>query len=537
MVRDATRRWMHRAQELQGNYFQSGHARPSDREVRKDNHPLNNKTIMDDADGPAARGRHGQIDFSQYSIEQLRELEPYINLAEFPETRMRLLAALAQKESRAGVAPGLGTAVAGRFSARSGFLGWVQAKLARSPLYGAGFVSVVDDSVLLGGWQRSWLGVPLETQIRRDTKRVRNVVQYGASVRFEMARKYFPAECVDFQADSADQAELLSRWLPGVTTTGFLERWSTVRDFHDRLQAVSRPARVTPVVVALNVSVFAIMAAMTRKLGRFAPQELLDWGANYGALTVNGQWWRLLTAMFEHWSVLHLVLNMWALWNAGNLTERLFGRGTYLLIYLTCGILAGLGSVAWDPSHYSVGASGAIFGVFGAFLAFFLKERRQIPPSTLRRHWLSTAAFVVFNLVTGAMQPAVDNAAHVGGLLSGIALGFILARPLDREARRSFPLAACMGVLGFTAAAILGALWQVKGIGSGLTIPEQFARRHTGYMSGQSQNLQLWNELGQRATAGTMSAAELHERFEREIAPFWETQSTKLKEEGARGSG
>ena len=153
---------------------------------------------------------------------------------------------------------------------------------------------------------------------------------------------------------------------------------------------------------------------------------------------------------------------MWALWNVGSLTERLFGRGTLLFLYVAAGVLASLTSIAWDPSHSSVGASGAIFGVFGAFLAFLSRQRHQIPASIVRKHWISTSAFVLFNLVNGAIQPGIDNAAHVGGLLSGFALGFILARPLDPAIRRQFPMSQSVAAAAFVATVILAATWQVR---------------------------------------------------------------------------
>jgi hypothetical protein len=225
------------------------------------------------------------------------------------------------------------------------------------------------------------------------------------------------------------------------------------------------------------------------------------------------------------------LLNMWALWNIGRLSERLFGHGTLLFLYVASGILASLTSIAWDPSLSSVGASGAIFGVFGSFLAFLSRQRHQIPPTIVRKHWISTAAFVLFNLISGAMQPGIDNAAHVGGLLSGFVLGFILARPLDRDDRKHFPVNQGLAAVAFIATVTLAAIWQLKGIGSELTIPEQYVRGHSAYVSGETQNLQLWNTLAQRAGAGLISDAELGQRFERDILPFWQAQKDQLRKE------
>src|SRR5262249_35096391 len=155
------------------------------------------------------------------------------------------------------------------------------------------------------------------------------------------------------------------------------------------------------------------------KLGGFDPQEYANWGANIGPMTLGGQWGRLLTATFVHANLAHVLLNMWALWNIGRLTERLFGRWLLLLVYCASGALASLASVIWNPTVASIGASGAIFGLFGAFFAFLAKPDTLVPGSVIRTHWLSTAVFVIYSLFNGFLSEGIDNAAHVGGLLAG----------------------------------------------------------------------------------------------------------------------
>jgi len=475
--------------------------------------------------------RDGLIDFAAYSIEQLRELQYSIDPEVFPENFKRLVAALKRKEEPVAQPPPQSDAVVGRFTSHDGLLGWFEAKFGRSPVYGIGSIEVGESEIILTGWQRTWLGVPVETQVTREVDDVRNVVQDNTCIRFEIKRKYRPAARILFQPGSSEHVSRLLDNFPKFQTVGFFERWSSIRDFNQKLRAVSGRPSVTPTIVGLNVAVFASMAVATRKLGQFTPQELLNWGANFGPLTVNGQWWRLFTALFVHSNLLHLLVNMWALWNVGRLSERLFGRGTLLFLYVFAGVLASLTSIAWDPSQSSVGASGAIFGLFGAFLAFLSRQRHQIPPTILRKHSISTAAFVLFNLVSGAIQPGIDNAAHVGGLLSGFVLGFTLARPLDPEIRKPFPVTQSLAAVAIIATVIFAAIWQVKGIGSELTVPEQFLRRHNAYATGEAQNLQLWNTLAQRASTGSMSAAELGQRFEEDILPFWQAQKDQLEQE------
>jgi membrane associated rhomboid family serine protease len=475
--------------------------------------------------------RDGLIDFAAYSIDQLRELQHSIDPHRNPQNFRNLVAALEQKEAPSNASPPLGDTFVGRFTLRSGLLGWLEAKIHRSPVYGFGSLQILSIEILLTGWQRTWLGVPIESSVTRELANIRNVVEDGARVRFDVRRQYRPAERIEFQPESSAQCKPLIDKLPRLETAGFMSRWSALREFNQRLDSVSGTPWITPLIVILNAVLYVVMVVATKKLGGFSLQELLNWGANFGPLTVNGQWWRLFAALFVHFSVLHLLVNMWALWNVGRLSERLFGRGTFLFLYIATGLIASLTSIAWDPSLTSVGASGAIFGIFGTFLAFLSRQRHQIPRAVLRRHWISTSAFVLFNLVNGAIQPGIDNAAHVGGLLAGFALGFMLARPLDRELRKRFPLHQGVAAAGFITLVILAAIWQVKGIGSGLTIPEQYFREHSAYVSGEMKNLQLWNELAVRAGAGSISDAELGERFERDILPFWQAQKDQLEKE------
>jgi len=154
--------------------------------------------------------------------------------------------------------------------------------------------------------------------------------------------------------------------------------------------------------------------------------DLKRLGAAYGPLTMQGEWWRLLTSTFLHGGVLHIVLNMWTLFNVGLLAEMIFGRRNYLLLYLSCGLGGSILSLWWHPAVVSVGASGAIFGVAGALLpAIFFEQNPQVRRA-LRSSMTSIAIFVFFNLAYGAGVTGIDNAAHVGGLATGLLLGWLL---------------------------------------------------------------------------------------------------------------
>jgi rhomboid protease GluP len=173
----------------------------------------------------------------------------------------------------------------------------------------------------------------------------------------------------------------------------------------------------------------------------FPVRELVVWGANVGALTFSGEWWRLLTNVFVHGGLIHIAFNMWCLWNLGQLCESLYGRWTYAAIYLLCGLGASLASAAWHPYTPSVGASGAIFGLAGALITALKLGEFSVPRSALSGTLRSLGAFVFYNLVFGFVVPGIDNTAHIGGLVTGLIVGALIAliaphhdRPLRRVA-------------------------------------------------------------------------------------------------------
>jgi membrane associated rhomboid family serine protease/cytochrome c-type biogenesis protein CcmH/NrfG len=198
-------------------------------------------------------------------------------------------------------------------------------------------------------------------------------------------------------------------------------------------QALESP---TIVLIALNTLVYLIMAYEGHSFLTFNADLLQSWGANSGVLTSGGQWWRLLTSTFEHGGLMHIALNMWCLYNLGWLAALLFGRSRFTLLYLMCGIGGSLGSICWRGNGLSVGASGAIFGIAGALIPAMLLHSNQQLRVMLKGQLSSIALFVFYNLAFGAASRGTDNAAHVGGLLTGLALGVAFPTGLDSRLRR-----------------------------------------------------------------------------------------------------
>jgi rhomboid protease GluP len=184
---------------------------------------------------------------------------------------------------------------------------------------------------------------------------------------------------------------------------------------------------LTQIIFGINAAVFLGMVLSSSSVMNFPGIELVHWGANVGALTFSGEWWRLITNVFVHGGLLHIAFNMWCLWNLGALCESLYGRGTYAAIYLICGLGASLASAAWHPYVPSVGASGAIFGLAGALIAAFKLGEFSVPRAALSGTLRSLGAFVVYNLLFGFAIPGIDNTAHIGGLVTGLIVGALIA--------------------------------------------------------------------------------------------------------------
>jgi len=162
----------------------------------------------------------------------------------------------------------------------------------------------------------------------------------------------------------------------------------------------------------------------------FNASDLMKWGANYRPVTTQGEWWRLLTNTFLHGGLMHVLFNMYGLMFVGMLLEPRLGRNRFAIVYLLTGIIASIASIWWHAATVSVGASGAIFGMYGTFFALLTVN---VFPKELKKSFLiSTSIFIGYNLLFG-LTGGIDNAAHIGGLLSGLLIGYVLYPSLRSE--------------------------------------------------------------------------------------------------------
>lgn len=281
-------------------------------------------------------------------------------------------------------------------------------------------------------------------QVRQFTltaAEILNVVQQDRSVQFQRRGSGAGAAApFVFHARSAAEARAITGLLPAEKDAAFVAEL----DFHQRLHALAGRRGplgwATNVLITLNVAAFLVLVfgfgAGFLEVTDLRPH--IAAGASNGAATTGGEWWRLVTSMFLHYGVIHLALNMWALFAAGHLLEKLLGTGLFVILYLGAGLAGGFASIAWyGDAVWSAGASGAVFGVFGGVLGYMVRQRRAVPRTIFRSLLRSSLLFAGYNILFGLARTGIDNAAHGGGFLAGLLLGWLLARPLSAELRRA----------------------------------------------------------------------------------------------------
>jgi rhomboid protease GluP len=188
---------------------------------------------------------------------------------------------------------------------------------------------------------------------------------------------------------------------------------------------------ITPIIMNLNILIYLIMVISGLGVVSFKGIDLLNWGGNFRPYTTDGQWWRLLASIFLHGGLMHIIANMVGLLFVGIFLEPLLGRKKFLTIYLLTGVFASATSLWWHAATVSIGASGAIFGLYGLFLSLMLLK--VFPKDFSKAFLVSTLIFVGYNLLMG-LAGGIDNAAHIGGLASGFVIGLLLTPSLKAKA-------------------------------------------------------------------------------------------------------
>ena len=269
---------------------------------------------------------------------------------------------------------------------------------------------------------------------------------------------------------------------------------------------------VTPILVNANIVVFVLLALAGMHVLSPAGEDLVNAGANFGPYTLTGEPWRLFTSMFLHIGIIHLLVNMYALVSVGGSLETLVGRKQFITAYVLCGLAGSLASLWWDQQRISAGASGAIFGMFGMFMTMVLLERRMTWAEKKGMVY-NMLGVIALNLVFG-LQGGIDNAAHTGGLVLGIAYGAVLMLRSGRYFTQHYNLGGSIATVAVMLVVFVGLYLQIPTENARyLTMLDRFGERETTamgvmkemeldaslisggkYLPGLEQGIALWDE-------------------------------------------
>jgi len=204
-------------------------------------------------------------------------------------------------------------------------------------------------------------------------------------------------------------------------------------------QAVfTRSNQFTMTLIGMNLGVF-LLEWLAGGMGVMSADQavLIAFGAKQNAsIADQHQYWRLVTCVFLHIGFIHLLLNNYAIWVIGRDIEKIYGSARFLILYVTTGVVASMSSFYFSPDAVSAGASGAIFGLAGVMATFAFKYRKEVPAALSKDIRRRLLPIIAINLMFGfSARGVVDNAAHIGGLIAGIALALVIPfkHPEERE--------------------------------------------------------------------------------------------------------
>lgn len=204
------------------------------------------------------------------------------------------------------------------------------------------------------------------------------------------------------------------------------------REFQERLKSMAPVPWLTYSLIGLNAVIWLLTLSMGAGFATAGADKLLVWGGNAASEVQRGEWWRLVSATFLHSGFMHVTMNMIGLAAAGITVERIYGHRLFALIYFGSGLSGSALSLHFAAQNaVSVGASGAVFGVTGALLVAVFQHRDKLPKTFSKQTISGLSFFILYSLMQGFAKQGIDNAAHVGGLLGGCLLAFLLPERFD----------------------------------------------------------------------------------------------------------
>lgn len=275
-------------------------------------------------------------------------------------------------------------------------------------------------------------------------------------------------------------------------------------------------------LIAANLAAFAWSVAMGVSLtGSGQGRLLVDLGANFGTLTLRGEPWRLVTATFLHAGLLHLTMNMFGLHDGGRQIEAIYGRSGMGAIYTVAALLGALASAMRNVGP-SVGASGAVFGLYGAFTGFLLRHRKQLEPGAAQAALRGMIFFFGANVMIGLSIPNVDMSAHIGGAFGGFATGWAL---------EALPRAWSMA----RRALVIGTLGVVTLVGATFVVPPNESHVPVvvrEFSTTEEQVIERFNAYLGEARQDRLTTLALADALERDLLPAWRAARKGLDDGG-----
>lgn len=294
------------------------------------------------------------------------------------------------------------------------------------------------------------------------------------------------------------------------------------REFQEQLIALAPRTWVVYSLVGANILIWVATLFFGAGFLQSPAERLLVWGGNAASEVQRGEWWRLLSATFLHNGALHVFMNMLGLIGSGVVVERIYGHRLFALIYLGSGLLGSAFSLYFSAQRtISVGASGAVFGVVGALLVAVYQHRKTLPKLFAGPTMHQTVIFIVYSLQRGVGHQGIDNAAHVGGLLGGCLLAYMLPERFDMAYfRKTVARRAVMAVVGVVAVtAGITAMAPKAAIDLGGVIAGE---KLLGLaMQRASDQFQLLQQEAQDVQAGKISERDAEERSRAVHAPVF----------------
>jgi rhomboid protease GluP len=295
--------------------------------------------------------------------------------------------------------------------------------------------------------------------------------------------------------------------------------------FQHPLAAKGPTPWLTLAIIGANFAIYAAMLLSGVHWLEPSIPSLLHWGANLGSLTTAGQWWRLFTCTFLHIGLIHILFNMFVLWDIGRFTERLLGRPGYAVVYLLAGLTGSVASMWWNPFIVSAGASGAIFGLYGCLLGYLVAGSADVPREMARRLQKNALIFLGYNLVWGLVHRGTDMAGHLGGLVGGLACGYAMAQRLHASGNAARPRINLLVLSAGLAVLVLAAASRPRTV----DLQQELAR----FSETETRVQGSYNQALQRARSGTLTDAAFARLMEAEVIGPW--RSARLRLEGLHG--